>query len=97
MENEIIFDFDYIEDYEDFYSLFRQKFEVPDWFGDNLDALYDFLSGDLKLPLHLSFVNFTLDKLESFEDLLETLEDAENEIEGFTFSYYMEQFDADDF
>lgn len=93
MENEIIYDFDTIEDYDDFYKVLAQKTDSPEWFGNNLDALYDFITGDLKLPVHLKFVNLTPDKLERFEDLIETLEDAENEVEGFSFSYYMEQFE----
>jgi len=93
MENEVTFDFDQISDYDEFYSMLKLKFDLPEWFGDNLDALYDFISGDLKLPCHLKLINLNLEQIEDFEDLFEILEDAENEINGFSFSYYMEQFD----
>lgn len=93
MENEITFDFDYISDYDEFYSALKRKFDLPDWFGNNLDAFYDFISGELKLPCHLKLINLNPEQIEDFEDLFEMLEDAENEISGFSFSYYMEQFD----
>lgn len=38
------------------------------------------------MPLHLEFVNMSVEQLEIFEDLLTTLEDAvEEEVEDFTF------------
>lgn len=92
----VYIDFTDIGDYEDFYSQLKEKISLPEHFGDNLDALYDVITGDLEMPLHLEFVNLTVDQLELFEDLLTTLEDAEEELEGFTFSYYLEQYEDDD-
>lgn len=92
----VYIDFTDIGDYEDFYSQLREKISLPEHFGNNLDALYDVITGDLEMPLHLEFVNLTVDQLELFEDLLTTLEDAEEELEGFTFSYYLEQYEDDD-
>ena len=70
--------------------------ELPEHFGDNLDALFDAISGELEMPLHLEFVNMSVDQLELFEDLLTTLEDAEDEVEGFTFTYYLEQYEDEE-
>ena len=50
----------------------------------------------MEMPLHLEFVNMTVDQLEIFEDLLTTLEDAEEEVEDFSFSYYLEQYEDED-
>lgn len=85
-------DFSEIADSEDFYTELKSKLTLPDYFGDNLDALSDVISGELEMPLRLEFVNMSVDQLETFEDLLETLEDLEDEVEGFSFSYYLEQF-----
>lgn len=93
---EILIDFSNIGDYEDFYEQLKSKLELPEHFGDNLDALSDVISGDLELPLHIEFVNMSVDQLEIFEDLLTTLEDVEEEEEDFTFSYYLEQYEDDD-
>lgn len=91
----IYIDFTDIGDYEDFYSQLKEKIQLPEHFGDNLDALSDVITGELKMPLHLEFVNMSVDQLELFEDLLVTLEDLEeedDESEGFTFAYYLEQY-----
>lgn len=93
---EILIDFLNIGDYEDFYEQLKSKVELPEHFGDNLDALSDVISGGLELPIHIEFVNMSVDQLEIFEDLLTTLEDVEEEVEDFTFSYYLEQYEDDD-
>ncbi len=91
--NAIYIDFTEIGDQEDFYDQLKQKINLPNDFGDNLDALEDSISGYVKLPLHLEFVNMSVNQLETFEDLLSTLEEIEEDVQGFTFSYYLEQYD----
>ncbi|MBW7676713.1 barstar family protein [Chryseobacterium chendengshani] len=89
-------DFADLGDYEDFYTQLKEKVKFPAHFGDNLDALSDVISGELEMPLHLEFVNMSVDQLEIFEDLLTTLEDAEDQVEDFTFTYFLEQFEDND-
>jgi len=48
MEKTIYIDFVDLGDYEDFYAQLKTKLTLPDYFGDNLDALYDVISGDLE-------------------------------------------------
>lgn len=92
----VYIDFTDIGDYEDFYTQLKEKIQFPEHFGDNLDALFDSITGDVEMPLHIEFVNMTVDQLEIFEDLLTTLEDAEEEVEDFSFSYYLEQYEDDE-
>lgn len=92
----IYIDFTDIGDYEDFYTQLKEKLTLPEYFGDNLDALYDSLTGFVETPLHIEFVNMSVDQLENFEDLLTTLEDAEDEVEGLTFSYFLEQYEDEE-
>ncbi|UOU96802.1 barstar family protein [Chryseobacterium daecheongense] len=92
----IYIDFTDIGDYDDFYAQLKEKLTLPEHFGDNLDALYDVITGELEMPLHIEFVNMSVDQLEIFEDLLTTLEDAEEELESFTFTYYLEQYEDED-
>ncbi|AZA51755.1 barstar family protein [Chryseobacterium sp. G0201] len=92
----IYIDFTDIGDYEDFYTQLKEKITLPEHFGDNLDALSDVITGELEMPLHIEFVNLTVDQLEIFEDLLTTLEDAEDEVEDFSFSYYLEQYEDEE-
>ena len=93
---EVYIDFLEIGDYEDFYAQLKEKLTLPEHFGDNLDALFDVITGELVMPLHLEFVNMSVEQLEIFEDLLTTLEDAEDEVEDFTFAYYLEQYEDEE-
>jgi ribonuclease inhibitor len=92
----IYIDFTDIGDYEDFYAQLKEKLTLPDYFGNNLDALSDVITGELEMPLHIEFVNMSVDQLELFEDLLTTLEDAEDEVEDFSFTYYLEQYEDEE-
>ena len=93
---EVYIDFLEIGDYEDFYAQLKEKLTLPEHFGDNLDALFDVITGELEMPLHPEFVNMSVEQLEIFEDLLTTLEDAEDEVEDFTFAYYLEQYEDEE-
>lgn len=89
----IYIDFSEIGDEEDFFAQLREKLSLPEHFGNNLDALYDTITGDLEMPLRIEFVNMNVEQLEHFEDLLTTLEDAEDETKGFSFAYFLEQYE----
>ena len=93
---EVYIDILEIGDYEDFYAQLKEKLTLPEHFGDNLDALFDVITGEIEIPLHLEFVNMSVEQLEIFEDLLTTLEDAEDEVEDFTFAYYLEQYEDEE-
>ena len=86
-------DFTEITDMEEFYVSLKENFKLPDYFGDNLDALFDYITGEAEMPMKMEFENMSVDQLEEFEDLINTLEDAEEELEDFTFRYYLELFD----
>lgn len=96
MTNTVYIDFAELGDYDDFYVQLKEKLKLPEFFGDNLDALYDSITGFVALPLHLEFVNMSVEQLETFEDLLVTLEDADEELEDFTFAYYLEQYEDEE-
>lgn len=83
----ITIDFCAIKTYADFYEQLKQKIELPDYFGDNLDALYDVISGEVSLPMEIHFINMSLDQLEEFSNLLNTMKDLEQEIEDLIFRY----------
>lgn len=96
MTNTVYIDFAELGDYDDFYVQLKEKLKLPEFFGDNLDALYDSITGFVALPLHLEFVNMSVEQLETFEDLLVTLEDADDELDDFTFSYFLEQYEDEE-
>lgn len=89
----IYIDFVEIGDEEDFYTQLKEKIDLPEHFGDNLNALYDVISGDVELPLHIEFVNMSVEQLDIFEEIIGVLEDLDDDMEDFTFSYYLEQYE----
>ena len=93
---EIFIDFTDLGDYEDFYAQLKEKLMLPEFFGENLDALNDAITGFVELPLHIELVNMSVEQLETFEDLLLTLEDIEEELDDFTFAYYLLQYEDED-
>lgn len=93
----LTFDFTRIHTMEDFYEALEEKLELPPHFGRNLDALYDVISGDLPLPLHVKFVEMGLSQLEPFDPLLETMEDLEEALEEFEFTYRLRTIRPEDF
>jgi ribonuclease inhibitor len=84
--NAIEIDFKEIKNNADFYKQLKSKIELPDYFGNNLDALYDVLTGYIKLPLRLNLVNLNFNQVETLYDLFSTLDDAENATD-YDFSY----------
>jgi len=88
--NQIIFDFDRIGTTTDFYTIAKRELQLPEYFGDNPDALYDSLTGDIALPVAVKFMNLTLNQLDLFGDIITTFEDAAAELNPeFTFEYYL--------
>ena len=75
-------DFENITTKEEFYEVFRSKIELPEYFGDNLDALWDVMTAYLELPLKVRFLNFNNKKLDFFVSLKELFNDAERELNG---------------
>ncbi|MDX7988609.1 hypothetical protein FE392_14920 [Xenorhabdus sp. 12] len=76
------FDFDQIPDLATFYREFKVCFSLGDDFGDNLDALWDVVTGAIALPAEINFVHLTSQKRARFASLVLLFEEAEEELEG---------------
>lgn len=50
---QIIFDFSTLADRDAFYYQFAQQFQLDEAFGNNLDALWDVLTGEIELPVNI--------------------------------------------
>lgn len=87
MKKDISIDFNHIDTSDHFFDQLKRSLPLPDYFGYNIDALYDLISGDLKMPLQIRFVNMSPKQLKTFDHLISTMEDARLAVEGFTFSY----------
>jgi len=68
------------------HDILKNKLELPEHYGANLDALWDCLTGWVDLPLQVEWKDFSMSQrfLGEYADrLLETFKQAEAEIEGF--------------
>lgn len=96
MEKHFVFDFSQINNLDEFYREFKEKMNLYDFFGANLDALHDVVTGFLELPLSIEFINMNLLQLDEFSDILEYFEDIQEELTDFQFSYFLEIYDDED-
>ena len=87
----VIFDFDTIGNINDFYKIAQQKLELPPDFGNNLDALWDSITGYIQLPVSIDFVNLKMQQLEQFDELIGVFEDALDSFDEaqFDFKYFL--------
>lgn len=72
------------ENIEVLHDVLKDKLDFPDYYGRNLDALWDCLTGWMDLPLTLVLINFEFSKkfLGSYaDDVLEVLQEAQEELE----------------
>lgn len=91
----VIFDFDKIHSLRSFYSACKKQLQLPGYFGDNLDALWDCITAGIKLPAAVCFINITPYHLKKFEKQISLFENAAKELDGaFTFEYHTRE-DAD--
>ena len=58
---------------EDFYQNIKEELDVPEYFGNNLDALYDFLTEQPDI-LQMKFLHYNM--MQS-QQLLKVLQDAD--------------------
>ncbi|GAB3421870.1 barstar family protein [Niabella aquatica] len=87
---QVIFDFERIGSINDFYAIAKRELQLPEHFGNNLDALWDCITGDITLPVSVRFLNMSMTQLETFDKLIQLFEDAADEIgEDLSFEYYL--------
>lgn len=77
---------------EDFHTIaelhdtLQQKLELPDFYGKNLDALWDCLTGMIELPLQMEWLNYDVSRErlgDKADQVLSVLEEAQAEGNGF--------------
>lgn len=83
---EVILNTKSINSIEELHDHLKKAFDFPDYYGRNLDAVYDLLSGDSEMPMKVKWIGFHdfKSKFESYaEELLEVFEDVEDELHDF--------------
>jgi len=70
---------------EELHDQLKKVLHLPDYYGKNLDALWDCLTGEVTLPVELTWVNFqtSKDTLGDYaESLRQLFQEAEEELKG---------------
>ncbi|WP_079914338.1 barstar family protein [Paenibacillus sp. 32352] len=83
---EIILDGRKFDSKDQLHAVLKEALSLPHYYGNNLDALWDCLTGWVELPLTLRWQHFqeSEKKLGEYTGLLlQLFQDAEKEIEGF--------------
>lgn len=68
---------------EALHQVLKDKLDFPDYYGENLNALWDCLTGWIELPLTLIWRNFEFSKLYiglDADDVLEVFQEAQEEL-----------------
>jgi len=71
---------------EELHVLLKEKLKLPEYYGNNLDALWDCLTGGTEQPLTLIWIGHEECKLkigEYADKLASIFQAAEQEVEGF--------------
>ncbi len=75
-----------ISSQDSLHEILKVELELPDYYGKNLDALYDCLTGWVDLPLIIEWNKYSESKryLGDYADkVLATLKDVEDELDNF--------------
>lgn len=80
--NIVNFNFKKIYTYNSFYNRCKKKLNLPGYFGNNLDALWDILTSEIELPITINCLNVTSYHEKKFDELFKLLNEAANELGG---------------
>lgn len=76
------FDFREIDNLTTFYQKAILIFKLQKWFGQNLDALWDALTGIIPLPMKVIFSHINKYQLTKFSEVIMVFIEAEQMLEG---------------
>ncbi|MBY0204080.1 MULTISPECIES: barstar family protein [Paenibacillus] len=77
----------YLLNRESLHKLLQDKLQLDEHYGHNLDALWDALTGEVKMPLTIRWSHFDIsrEKLGDYADqVLDLMREAEQEIDEFS-------------
>ncbi len=89
---QVIIDFSNCRYPMDLHNEIRKKLELPDWYGNNLDALWDALMGIIETPIDITVIfkpetNGAEELKESVLKIIEVFKEAAADDEEIVFSY----------
>lgn len=84
--NKVILDGEDFKTKEELHRVLKSKLDLPEYYDNNLDALWDCLTGWIEVPVTFEWINFrkSKDNLGNYaQKLLEVFKYAQEEIDGF--------------
>lgn len=78
-----------LKQYDSVHHWLAAELELPDYYGHNLDALWDCLTTDVKLPVTILWNNDCQDN-NDYSAITNLFEEAAGEVEGLSFGYLLE-------
>lgn len=84
--SKVLLDGNLIQEKDQLHDFLQKELQLPDFYGRNLDALWDGLTGCVQLPLTIQWTGFEASRRhwgEYADQLLELLREAEQEMDGF--------------
>lgn len=85
---EVTISFNAITNWEEFYAELAKKMELPSYFGNNIDALIDVITGETPRPFTLSFEDLNMEKYDYFVDLIDAIDELTLEDEELEFTCF---------
>lgn len=86
---QVVFDFKMLADRDTFYRDFTLQFQLDEHFGNNLDALWDVLMGEIELPVKIIFKHLPHHSSD-FQPLVELMQEAQNTLGKDVLSFHCE-------
>lgn len=86
--NIVILDSEEFSSIDELHMVLKAKLQLPEYYGKNLDALWDCLTGWIDLPMTIEWIGYEKSKKkigEYAEKLLKLFKEAEQEVDGFIF------------
>jgi ribonuclease inhibitor len=72
--------------YENVHDWLQQELKLPEWYGQNLDALWDCVTGHLPLPLKITWIADSENE-ERYSTVTEVFQDAADQYDEISFEY----------
>ncbi|GGG65439.1 barstar family protein [Paenibacillus radicis (ex Gao et al. 2016)] len=74
------------ERYQNVHDWLKQELSLPEWYGANLDALWDCVTGHLPMPLKIRWIADS-EQHDDYSGIVEVFQDAADQYEEITFEY----------
>ena len=79
-------DFSHCKYWSEIYDVLKNELELPDWFGNNLDALWDAVTGIMYIPAEISIIKKVAndDLQDEVDNIIAVLQEAEQKYHHIT-------------